>query len=80
MKYYKQKGQVVATQWTDKRTVNILSTSLKPMTETINQRTKNGPEQTTIPTPVLEPYKYMHGEDLMDQYRPYHPLGISGKE
>lgn len=76
----KQKGNVVALQWMDKRLVNVVSTCSQPTMGQALRRTKNGQESHAIPTPVLDYNSNMGGVDLADQYRSYYEVGRSGKK
>ncbi|KAK6962850.1 piggyBac transposable element-derived protein 3 [Biomphalaria glabrata] len=76
----KQKGMLVATQWTDKRQVNLLSSNADPVMATVQRRTKDGLQDIIIPSPVLAYNSGMFGVDLADQYRSYYPIGRNGKK
>ena len=72
---FRQCDNLVATQWFDKRVVNILSTSVTPaMTETL-RNTAEGRVAKEIPEPVLTYNSFMGGVDLHDQYRSYYRIG-----
>ncbi|KAK3764943.1 hypothetical protein RRG08_045745 [Elysia crispata] len=74
----RQKGRMVAVQWTDKRQVNILSTNADPKMVTVERRTKAGVVQVQVPKPVVQYNKAMFGVDLNDQNRSYYPVGRPG--
>ncbi|XP_005091401.1 piggyBac transposable element-derived protein 4 [Aplysia californica] len=76
----KQRGTMVATQWHDKRPVNVLSTCCNPTTTDVTRRTKEGVVPQTIPTPVHDYNQNMSGVDLADQYRSYYNIGRPGKK
>ncbi|KAK3767263.1 hypothetical protein RRG08_061679 [Elysia crispata] len=59
----RQKGRMVAVQWTDKRRVNILSTKADPKMVTVERRTKAGVVQVQVPKPVVQYNKAMFGVD-----------------
>ncbi|GFN75967.1 PiggyBac transposable element-derived protein 4-like [Plakobranchus ocellatus] len=67
----KQSGLIVATQWTDKRQINVISTSSNPTMATVSRRTKAGPVNVEIPQPVHDYNSGMFGVDLNDQHRSY---------
>ena len=73
----KQKGLLVATQWTDKRQVNIISTNADPVVTTVQRRSKEGMVDIEIPMPVMTYNSGMFGVDLADQHRAYYPVGRS---
>lgn len=73
-----QKGPIVATQWIDKRQVNIISTCVNPRVSTATRRTKDGPVDINIPLPVLTYNLNMGGVDLADQHRSYYSMGRPG--
>ena len=75
-----QDGNLVATQWTDKRQVNILSTNCSLGTDTTSRRSKSGQEDVPIPKPVILYNQFMGGVDLADQYRSYYPVGRAGRK
>uniref|UniRef100_A0A2C9K0R4 PiggyBac transposable element-derived protein domain-containing protein n=1 Tax=Biomphalaria glabrata TaxID=6526 RepID=A0A2C9K0R4_BIOGL len=76
----RQKGLIVATQWTDKRQVNILSTNSNPVMTTVECRSKTGMLDLEIPLPVVSYNCGMFGVDLADQHRSYYPVGrVSNK-
>uniref|UniRef100_A0A2C9KGK8 PiggyBac transposable element-derived protein domain-containing protein n=1 Tax=Biomphalaria glabrata TaxID=6526 RepID=A0A2C9KGK8_BIOGL len=76
----RQKGLIVATQWTDKRQVNILSTNSDPVMTTVERRSKTGMLDVEIPLPVVNYNSGMFGVDLADQHRSYYPVGrVSNK-
>lgn len=70
-----QDGNIVATQWTDKRTVNMLSTQSAPEMTSASRRSRTGPVDVQIPKPVDSYNNFMAGVDLADQYRSYYPIG-----
>ncbi|GFS14221.1 PiggyBac transposable element-derived protein 4-like [Elysia marginata] len=73
----RQKGKMVAIQWTDKRQVNILSNAdAKMVTE--QRRTKRGIVEVQVPEPVVQYKSALFGVELNDQYRSYYPVGRPG--
>ncbi|KAK0065954.1 piggyBac transposable element-derived protein 4 [Biomphalaria pfeifferi] len=71
----RQKGLIVATQWTDKQQVNILSTNSDPVMTTVERRSKTGMLDHEIPLPVVNYNCGMFGVDLADQHHSYYPVG-----
>ncbi|GFS10706.1 PiggyBac transposable element-derived protein 4-like [Elysia marginata] len=69
----KQKGQLVAVQWTDKRQVNILSNNSDPKMVSAQSRSKQGVIDVQVPASVVKYNSAMFGVDLNDQYRAYAP-------
>ena len=65
----KQCGNLLATKWTDKQEVNILSTCAPAGNSNVQRRSKNGPIQVEVPTAVKLYNERMGGVDLADQYR-----------
>ena len=76
----KQSGMVVATQWMDKRQINVISTASDPSVTTVSRRTKNGPVNVDIPQAIHDYNSGMFGVDLSDQYRSYYSVGRSGNK
>ncbi|KAI8771536.1 piggyBac transposable element-derived protein 4 [Biomphalaria glabrata] len=76
----RQKGLIVATQWTEKQQVNILSTNSDPVMTTVECRSKTGMLDLEIPLPVVNYNCGMFGVDLADQHCSYYPIGrVSNK-
>ena len=72
---YRQSGNLLATQWFDKRVVNVLSSNSQPrMTETM-RNTAEGRVPKEIPVPIKTYNSFMGGVDLHDQYRSYYSIG-----
>ena len=65
----KQCGNLVATRWTDKREVNMLSTCADPGSTEVVRKSKDGPVDVLIPNSVKLYNQRMGGVDLADQYR-----------
>ncbi|KAK3800657.1 hypothetical protein RRG08_003064 [Elysia crispata] len=71
-----QKGNIVATQWTDIKPVNLLSSQSQPQMTNVTRHSKSGPVPLAIPKPAESYNKFMGGVDLADQYRSYYPISI----
>ena len=77
----KQKGNLVAVQWTDKRQVNVLSTCCDPTMTTVQRRKKGGGLlDVPIPSAIVDYNSAMFGVDLNDQYRSYYGVGRPGNK
>ena len=74
----RQKGRMIAVQWTDKRRVNILSTNADSKMVTVERRAKAGVVQEQVPKPVVQYNKAMSDVDLNDQNRSYYLVGRPG--
>lgn len=76
----RQKGNLVACLWQDKRTVCLLSTNSNPEMVTAQRKTKQGIVDKQIPQPVIAYNSNMGGVDLNDQLRSYYPIGRKSKK
>jgi hypothetical protein len=72
----RQKGNLLATVWMDKRKVTLLSTCQDPRDGQVLRR-RRGQQATNIARPIaITSYnKFMGGVDLSDQLRSYYPVG-----
>ena len=78
----RQKGNVVAVVWHDKRDVRVISSNSNPVDGQVNRKGSRRPgdqEQNIIHVPcpqsVISYNKYMGGVDLADQNRAYYSVG-----
>lgn len=76
----KQIGNLVATWWSDKRVISMLSTNASPVLDTASRCTKEGPVDKQIPQSVLVYNANMGGVDKADQMRAYYPVGRKSKK
>ena len=65
----------MACYWHDKRPISFICTNSNPEMGTAMRRTKDGPMEKQIPTPVLNYNANMGGVDLNDQLLTYYPIG-----
>lgn len=75
----KQKGNILATKWVDKREVNLLSTNSNPTQTVVQRKTKGGIADVSIPTSVADYNTNMGGVDLADQLRASYQVGRASK-
>ncbi|KAK6177163.1 hypothetical protein SNE40_015320 [Patella caerulea] len=69
-------GDMVASTWQDKCTVNVLSTNSSPEMQQITRIGKGGKEESVMkPNAVISYNAFMGGVDLHDQNRSYYDLG-----
>lgn len=75
----RQKGNMVATVWYDKRKVTLLSTCQNPTDGMIERRQRGRAQPLTISRPhAISNYnRFMGGVDLSDQLRSYYRVGRS---
>ena len=81
----RQRGNLVATMWKDKRVVTLLSTNTAPNPEILAvQERVNGRRKRVVPDnamkkpEVVKVYNSgMNGVDVNDQYRSYYPPGTT---
>lgn len=71
----RQKGNLVATAWKDKRCVTLLSTNTTSGTAEITRRGPGGNFQVKVPSAVNTYNKSMGGVDRFDQLSSYYPVG-----
>ena len=78
----RQKGNLVATVWRDRRLVYVMSTNSDPRTPTTVQRKeRDGSSQTvSCPRSIVDYNKYMGGVDHADQLRNYYHVRTKSRK
>lgn len=78
---FRQKNNVVATTWKDKKVVHFISTESNPVgNETVNRKQRDGTVVQVPTVPVVKSYnKSMGGVDLHDQLRGYYAIGTKSR-
>lgn len=71
---YRQKGNLLALKWKDKRDVTMLSTVHKATFTITNRDIHNTGEPVVIPSTVVTYNKYMGGVDHADQLNKYYTM------
>ena len=79
---FRQKGNLVATSWQDKKQVTVLSTNCQPTGSTTVMRRQKDGQKESVPCPpnVVAYNKYMGGVDKCDQLRGYYRVRVKSKK
>jgi Transposase IS4 len=79
---YRQRGELGALVWKDRRLVYLLTTHTSPAeTTSIERKSKNGSTvQRSVPTAVADYNKYRSGVDTVDQLHANYSIGRKSKK
>ena len=71
---YRQRGNLVATTWRDRKLVYVMSTNSSPTDTTfVKRRAKDGSKDDIVcPKSISDYNRFMGGVDLADQLRGYY--------